>query len=154
MKVEEIVERLRELEEAVKGVEETVERLKQLGEVPVPLDIHVAPALEVSYNVAIDAPPEAKVLFKRFPTRIRRVTVRAAGTVTVRVEGDDGEVSELHLTRLDALFVAILLWDALRGRGIDFLADLARQLERRREELLLLLERMERFSALLKVALA
>ena len=111
--------------------------------------------IRVSYHLhpPLLLPPAVEELAgERMP---RRVEVVAASlfplTLELRGERGVGELSSLRLRERVAIF---LLWDLLRRRGIDFLADLRKRLEERRERLERFYSALNELDLLLGVALA
>ncbi|MEM3943650.1 MAG: hypothetical protein QXJ59_06170 [Thermofilaceae archaeon] len=123
----------------------------------VPVRVEYAVDLELPEELALLACPFLEAV-ESFPRRARRVAVgidvREKVGLYVAVEGEDGTVHQLDPETLGGLAATILLWDLLRRHGVDFLADLRRELEGRREKLLRLKTQLEQLGALLGVATA
>ncbi|MEM3943644.1 MAG: hypothetical protein QXJ59_06140 [Thermofilaceae archaeon] len=111
--------------------------------------------IRVSYHLhpPLLLPPAVEELAgERMPRQVVEVAAFLFPlTLELRGERGVGELSSLRLKERVAIF---LLWDLLRRRGIDFLADLRRRLEERREKLERFYSTLSELDLLLGVALA
>ncbi|MEM4454706.1 MAG: hypothetical protein QXT28_08365 [Thermofilaceae archaeon] len=133
---------------------------RELGDVVLPLPKWVY--AKVEYAVSVELPELFSYVTGFSIRRVRRVTVELTtvegdegdvGLLKVYLEGE-GEAATLDQRWLSSAVGIIMLWHFLRQRGIDFLEDIKRRLEREGEERLRAGERLEKLRALLEVALS
>jgi len=131
---------------------------KDRGDIVFPLPAGVSVRLE--YNVGIELPELFSLITGYDVSKVREVvgdlvTVRRdeGGAGALRVYLDDAPLP-LDQQYLSGLVGIIALWQLLKQHGIDFLADLERELRERREGKLQACAKLDRLKALLGVVLA
>ena len=143
---------MEELKETLETIMAARARLEVLREVMVTYNLSVPSGVRLTYNVDVELPEELDLLHP-LPRRVKRVTVLLERGLELLLEGEDGREWTLRSTTLGDLYAIAAVWDLLRQRGIDFLADLLKEVERMVEEMKLLRERFKRVAGLLQVVL-
>ncbi|MEM3943646.1 MAG: hypothetical protein QXJ59_06150 [Thermofilaceae archaeon] len=147
--MEEWMEQLRETLATIRAARA---RLEVLRKVMVTYNLSVPSGVRLTYDVDVELPEELDLLHP-LPRRVKRVTVLLERGLELLLEGEDGREWTLRSTTLGDLYAIAAVWDLLRRRGIDFLADLLKEVERMVEEMRLLGERFKRVAGLLQVVL-
>ena len=143
---------MEELKETLETIMAARARLEVLREVMVTYNLSVPSGVRLTYDVDVELPEELDLLHP-LPRRVKRVTVLLERGLELLLEGEDGREWTLRSTTLGDLYAIAAVWDLLRQRGIDFLSDLLKEVERMVEEMKLLRERFKRVAGLLQVVL-
>ncbi|MEM1523707.1 MAG: hypothetical protein QXU69_11780 [Thermofilaceae archaeon] len=143
---------MEELKETLATIMAARARLEVLREVMVTYNLSVPSGVRLTYDVDVELPEELDLLHP-LPRRVKRVTVLLERGLELLLEGEDGREWTLRSTTLGDLYAIAAVWDLLRQRGIDFLSDLLKEVERMVEEMKLLRERFKRVAGLLQVVL-
>ncbi|MEM1910028.1 MAG: hypothetical protein QXT79_11685 [Thermofilaceae archaeon] len=144
---------MEELRETLATIRAARARLEVLRKVMVTYNLSVPLGVRLTYDVDVELPEEVAVLYEHAPRRVKRVTVLLERGLELLLEGEDGREWTLRSTTLGDLYAIAAVWDLLRRQGIDFLADLLKEVERMVEEMRLLGERFKRVAGLLQVVL-
>jgi len=143
---------MEELKETLETIMAARARLEVLREVMVTYNLSVPSGVRLTYDVDVELPEELDLLHP-LPRRVKRVTVLLERGLELLLEGEDGREWTLRSTTLGDLYAIAAVWDLLRQRGIDFLSDLLKEVEKMVEEMKLLRERFKRVAGLLQVVL-
>lgn len=158
---------MKELEEAApEWVINSLHAFEQLLKENVWIQLPPIP-IKIDYEVNVELPEELVMLIgggfedvEDFPRQARFIRVGIEVNdekgsvlfVVIKETGDDdyGFSYVLESNNLGELAAIFLLWCLLKRQGVDFLADLRRKIEERREKILGLLSKLEELEVLLK----